>query len=228
MPTPPNTTTTTTIASPEGASGYVDPNKKVEPEVKPEDKPVKEPEVKDPSTGYKKVEGEPEVKPEVKTVPEVKPGDKTPEQILKEEIDTALGDLPDKETISAFAIEHKLTKDQVQAYVGLRKSEDAKFLQDNADRVKETREGWTNELKDDPDFGGENFDKNVDRVEKVYDEYMPNTKKALTGKGNVLPPYIMRDLLSLSKTLNPTTDLITGDASVPAKKEENFLDTYYE
>ena len=39
----------------------------------------------------------------------------------------------------------------------------------------------------DPEFGGENFDKNVDRVEKVLEKYMPNMKKVLTERGSMLP-----------------------------------------
>jgi hypothetical protein len=42
-----------------------------------------------------------------------------------------------------------------------------------------------------------------------------------------LPPYIMRDFLSLAKALNPTTKLVTGEPSEVKKEEGNFLDDMY-
>ena len=198
--------------------------KKVEEEKIAAEKKIEEDKkkVETPATGYV------EKTPEEKIAAEKLEAEKKVTEVSKEDIDKALGDFPDKEGMSKFAVEQKITKEQLEAYVALRKSQDATAIQEYENTVKETRTTWHTELKNDADFGGENFDKNVDRVEKVLEKYLPNTKKILTERGSMLPPYIMRDLLSLSQTLNPTTDLVTGDPSKPVEKEDgNFLEVMY-
>lgn len=193
------------------------------------DTPAEEPKVEKPATGYDTPAEEVKVeKPAEEKVKEeeVKTDEKTQEQ-LKEEIDQVLGELGDydKKLISEFAAENKMSKEQVQAYVKMVKSENDKG-QINA---KEQRNTWKKELLSDGEFGGndENFDKNVQRVEQILEKHLPNTKKILTDRGSMLPPYIMKDLLGLHKMLNPTTELVNGDASKPVEKKGNFLDEMY-
>lgn len=205
----------------------IEADKKVEADKKLEEEKAAAAEpVKDPVTGYAK-------KPDEVAKEEVKPGEvakeevKPTEELSKEDIDKALGDLYDKEVISDFAVKHKLSKVQLEAYIELRTAEDAKFTKLGKDRVQQVKVDNWNELKNDADFGGENFDKNLDSVEKLMDTYLVNTKKLLTDKGGMLPPYMMKDLLVLHKTLNPTTSLVLGDASKPVeKKEDSALDFY--
>jgi len=199
-----------------------------EPTKKPEENKAKEPEadkkIETPATGYGKEEtpSEPE-KEEVKEPT-------TEEEKAKAELDELVKDLPEainKEEVTKFALENKLTKEQVVAY----KNYVAKNLKDaeakQKEAVKAQRSEWKKELTTDPEFGGENFDKNVDRVEKVLENYMPNMKKVLTERGSMLPPYVMRDLLALSKILNPTTTLVSGDPIQPEETDKNFLDDMY-
>ena len=201
---------------------------KVEPVAEPVAEPKTEPVVENPATGYddkNKVEPAAEPKAEPKTEPVTEP--KTEDEI-KKEFDGLLTDFSDKEVILDFAIKQKLTKEQVEAYVSLRKEEDARLIAKFDNDKIEARSKWSNELKEDKDFGGDDFDKNINRVEKVLENFMPNTKKVLTDTKGMLPPYIMRDLLSLSKTLNPTISLVSGDPSVPVVDEsENFLEGFY-
>jgi hypothetical protein len=143
------------------------------------------------------------------------------------EVVKSLGDGFDVEKISKFALDNKFTKAQVEAYVKLTKAESQEIARKQEEAIKSQRKAWKEELAKDPEFGGENFDKNVDRVEKVLQNYMPNTKKVLTERGSMLPPYIMRDFLSLAKALNPTTKLVTGEPSEVKKEEGNFLDDMY-
>ena len=46
----------------------------------------------------------------------------------------------------------------------------------------------------------------------------------------MLPSYIMRDLMGLFKTLNPTTKLVNGNPSQVVEKSDNknFLEEMYE
>ncbi len=199
-------------------------------EEKVEEKKVEEPVVEDKTTGYsddpeKKVEPKVEEKVEEKKPVE---GEKTAEELRITEINDTLGDRDDKESIAKFAVENNMTKDQVTAYMTMRDAEDAQWDADDKAAAQAQRSAWKKELLDDPTFGGDNFDINVDKVDKVLNNLMPNTKKVLTERGNMLPPYIMRDLLEVSKALNPTTTLVNGDPSEPVAKEEgNFLDSMY-
>lgn len=180
------------------------------------------------TTGY----GDPEVvtPPVVVTPVEVPlPADATDEQKLQKEITDAvkaLGDGYNKEQITKFALDNKLSKVQLDAYVKMTKDEDAAFVKSQEEAKVNQRKVWKEELQADTEFG-KDFVKNVDRVEKVLQNNMPNTKKMLTEKGGVLPPYIMKDLLSIAKALNPTTSLVSGEAPAPAQDDSNFLDDMY-
>lgn len=182
------------------------------------------------ATGY----GEPEeVVPPAEVVP---PVEKTPEELTAEEkaekeLVEAVKDLSDnynKEEIKKFAKEHKLTVDQVKAYVKLQKGQDAAFLVAEQTRVKAQRSTWNNELKTDAEFGGANFDTNLDKVEKLMEKFMPDTKKVLTEKGGMLPPYFMKDFLRLAKAMNPTSKFVGGNAPAPKEEEKSFLEDLYQ
>ena len=146
------------------------------------------------------------------------------------EIETALGDHVAKESILKFATDNKMNKDQVLAYVELEKNAAAQAVKDQEQLVTENRAKWHTELSEDKDFGGENFGKNIKRVDELMDKLMPEMKKELTDRDGMLPPYVMRGLLRVSKALNPTTNLVNGDPSKPIVEEKKgeFLDTMYE
>lgn len=191
-------------------------------EAKPVDKAV---------TGYGK-ESEAEA---VKDTPPVTEAAKTEvpttdEEKVKAELAEVVKELPDsidKDKLTKFALDNKLTKEQLVAYSNLVKEDQKNSEASQKEAVKAQRLEWKNELAKDPEFGGEYFDKNVDRVEKVLENYMPNMKKVLTERGSVLPPYIMRDLLALSKVLNPTTNLVIGEVGQAEGTDKNFLDELY-
>lgn len=207
--------------------GYGDPIKEETPPPaapkKEDDKPIEKK-----VTGYESKE---EIPPPA--APPAPKKEETPPPAAKEgEVDynESLKDLPesiDKEKVLKFATENKLSKEQVEAYKKFVKEETASLEARQNEAVKEQRSTWKKELMTDPEFGGENFDKNVDRVEKVLEKYMPNMKKVLTERGSMLPPYIMRDFLALDKLLNPSNTLVTGDVNQP-KEEKNYLDELYQ
>lgn len=191
-----------------------------------EDKAAEEAKIDDPSTGYGKDKHiKKELTPEEqKVIDDAKSEDEKAAEANKVEVLEVLKDMPNKESIAEFAIANGFNKEQVTAYADMLKGQNAKSIE-NRD---EMRSNWNQELMDDSTFGGENFDANVDKVEKVLQNYLPNMKKALTDKGGMMPPYLMRDLLSLSKTLNPTTELVDGEPSKlnNDKKEFTVQDMY--
>lgn len=250
-PTPEATPTPEVVTEPKAGEvddlGYTTPEEVVPEiitpteEVKPDEevKPTEElPANEDDSTGYGK-DDDPEEKPAEKTPEEIAKEnkaeeDKTDEEkaadLVKANIEKSINELPDtfnKAELTKFVDENGLTDKQVEAYVKLEKENQASLVTDKANAVKEQRSAWKGELQGDPEFGGENFDKNVDRVNKVLDKYMPDTKKILTERGTMLPPYIMRDFLKLDKILNPTAKLPTGEPPAVKKEEVSLLDSLY-
>ena len=155
-------------------------------------------------------------------------------------IDTE-GLLPEEiNSIRDFAKQHKVSKEIVKALVAQKQAEIKKLSDYSANqeklqetKVKEQRQGWYNELKDDPDFGGTNFSTNIKKAEQIIEEHLPNLKKKLTESGGMLPPYVMRDLAKLSDVLHSTENLVTGDPLKLVKdddkdsKEENDPLAYY-
>jgi len=187
---------------------------------------------KDASTGYDK-----DTTPKTDDKAPVE-NDKTkepsPEEAAKKELEEVLKDAPknvSKDKILEFATKHKMTKEQVADYVGLMKEDNERAIKEREAQLSETRKGWKEELYNDPNFGAasnETFDKSVFEARKVLNKFMPNMKKVLTERGTMLPPYVMKDLLGLSKVLNPKTDFTQGDPSKVEPKEKNFLEEMYQ
>ena len=238
MPTPPVTTTVVPPVSDDNLDdfGYEKmPAPVVTPPVAVVPPPAEVvPPVEEPATGYGKKDDV--VPPPTEVVPPVvekKPEDMTDEEKAAKEITDvvkSLGDEFDQAKISKFVLDNKLTKEQVAAYVKDAKDSSVKAKNEAAVKLKEQRDSWKNELMSDKEFGGLNsadFDHNVHQVENLLKNNMPNLKKHLTEKGGVLPPYIMRDLLSLSKALNPKAAFVQGEAATPPEDSNNFLDDMY-
>ena len=184
--------------------------------------------VEKPVTGYAK---EPDkIIEEVVPPVEVKPIDlgfelKIDEIIPKDEVNK----------LKELTKTHSLSKEAAQTLLDMKaadfkKAADDKIAQEKAfdNHIKKTRADWYNELKADPGFGGDKFDHNVMQAEKVLEEFMPGTKKQLTERGSVLPPYVMRDLAKLADHLYSTERLTQGEPTVPEQltKEDDPLAFY--
>lgn len=161
----------------------------------------------------------------------VDPAVETPEQKALKEIETAvstLGDSYNKKAISEFAVKNKLNKEQVEAYVAQMKADDANEVKIREEKITAQRQAWNEDLVKDPEFGGDNFDKSVHEVESLLGKYFPDTKKVLTDKKGMLPPYFMKDLLRVAKALKPTNQFEGGEPPGPKEDSETgFLDDMY-
>ena len=135
--------------------------------------------------------------------------DETPLELdLKGLEETAVAD------IKEFAKAHNLTKEQAQALVDKRKSdEDAKVTAVETYKAEEAKifQKWETELKSDPDFGGDNFAHSVHNVNKLIREELPGLKNLLTTSGKRLPPSLMKDLNSVARKLYGETELVNGE-----------------
>lgn len=246
--TPPTTQTSTTgyetppVETPPAPAddfGYGDMSGQVDAPVEtpPAETPPVETPPKENSTGYGEPTAEEKAEAEKaalaeKAKEELSEEDlKDADKLLRFEIKESLGKLPeglDKDKIEAFVLENKMSKEQVDAYVKYSQTEAQQISEGLEQAKKQQKVDWSNELKNDESFGGDNFNINIDRAEKMLGDHLPNLKKALTERGSMLPPYIMKDLANLYKTLNPKTTLVNGDPSIKvADDEENYLEAMY-
>ena len=132
-----------------------------------------------------------------------------------------------------FAKANALPKEAAQALVNLRKSEfDANLAQAEeakkaqARAIEKVKASWDKELRTDATFGGDKFAHNVAQVEKVLADFMPSTKKTLTERGSMLPPYVMRDLAKLAEKLYAAEKLVQGEAAVGEAVVEDKQDDH--
>lgn len=182
--------------------------------------PVETPEeIKDPATGYG--EEPPIVEEPPPPVPAVDPA-------ALDDMDKALEGVPkeDAAEMKAFAVENKIAADVLKKWGDKVKANVEKQKLAIADREKQleqeknrTRRAWHDELKADPVFGGDKFDRSVSQAEKVLAEFMPQTKKALTERKTMLPPYVMRDLAVMADHLYATEKLTQGEPIVAQTEE---------
>jgi hypothetical protein len=192
---------------------------------KEDDKPE---EVKDPASGYG-AEPPKEVVEEPVVVP--------PAEELKLDFELDLKDVPEDsaKALKEFAKSHKLSKEAAQALVDQKKSElsnlksaQLKAIEDEKKAVAKVKSDWDKELRNDPLFGGNNFVKNVAKVEKALNDFFPETKKVLTERKSVLPPSVMRDISKLADKLYSSDRLVTSDEATVPKVEKDYdpLDFY--
>lgn len=206
----------------------------VTPPAVEEKPPEKLEDIKDAATGYG-----------IKAPPAPKDGDPAPAEVVPpvekppEELTIDTKGLDEKEATKLvdFAKANKLSKEAAQALVEMRKSESVASLAAQQAQAKaqiaeiaKLKAGWHKELASDPNFGGDKFEKSLMKVEKVLADFMPSTKKELTARGSMLPPYVMRDLAKIADTLYSNDRLIVGESgSAPKDKEEKVsspLDYY--
>lgn len=192
--------------------------------------PPESTEVKDPATGYgaepPKVDAAPPAPPAAPVTPPV-----------TDDMDKALGELPKEELgkIKEFMTTHKVAPETAKAYADLRRDEIKAAQKWSEDQGKERdrqiaqmKADWYKELKDDKDFGGENFSKSTQAVERIMQDLMPSTKKRLTETKGMLPPYLMRDLAKVAETLYKNPNLVRGEPPAPKapETEDSPLDFY--
>ena len=190
--------------------------------------------VKDPATGYGEEPPKVETpKPEEKK-PEDKPEEKKPEEKKPEE---QAGDVvldlngfseSDAKEINDFVKENKVSEKAAKAWVELRRKEvsDAVEQQANAqqkitDDNNKLKASWRKELEEDKDYGGDNFQRNVNLTERVLADYFPETKKNLTERKGMLPPHYMKELLNLANDLYDNGRLTIGTDPVNTKDAKN-------
>lgn len=142
-------------------------------------------------------------------------------------------------SIEKFATDHKLGQEAVDAFAELARAANGNIEAFKADQKAKIeaaklkqRTDWRNELNADPNFGGQQFDQSLKRVDAVLDSpHFSETKKFLTTTGGALPPSVMKDLLKMHTVLFGQTDGVvhpSGDAqNANLDQGQKFLKEFY-
>lgn len=199
-------------------------------EEKPKEEEPKEEEPKEEEKPVELVTGYGDEPPKVKEEPKEEEPKEEEKPAESDEFKIAEpGDLLTEEVaeLESFIKTHKVGKELAEALVEKKKADVAKLKKYTEDQEKErerqtalTKAQWHKELKEDSTFGGEKFEFNIKRAEKVIEDHMPNLKKRLTESGTMLPPYVMRDLATLAGHLYSTPKLAQGEPSGPSAEEK--------
>lgn len=122
--------------------------------------------------------------------------------------------------IQEFAKAHKLSKEQAQGLVQKYKADEearAKRIEDYKVEEAKVFKKWETELKEDPEFGGQNFNDSVHGVNRLIREELPGLKNLLTTSGKRLPPSLMKDLNKVARKFYGETEFNQGDRSSESK-----------
>lgn len=117
------------------------------------------------------------------------------------------------EQFEPIAKELGLTQEQADKLVGIHAESLQKFQQQAAEQHSQQMEAWTNELKQDPEFGGANFDANLKSAQKAVKQFgSEGLIKALdeTGMGN--HPDLVRTFAMIGKAISED-GFVSGDKS---------------
>lgn len=107
------------------------------------------------------------------------------------------------EAFEPIAKELGLSQEQADKLVAIHAETVQKQQQAMADQHSQQMEAWTNELREDPDFGGAKFDANVKSAQKAVETFgSEGLKKALeeTGLGN--HPDLVRTFAMIGKSIS--------------------------
>jgi hypothetical protein len=159
------------------------------------------------------------VEPEKVLYPDTKEETKPVENVVpdKYELKLAEGSLLDQsnvERIAALAKERGLTQEQAQ---DLLKTEEGAVLHFNQQKLQEhlnVRETWVKEIKTDKDFGGDNFNANLEIAQKVIREFGgEELMKVLDATGYGSNPDVFKFAVKIGQKLG-----VGGDTFVRASQ----------
>lgn len=185
------------------------------PEKKPDEKKdaSEKSEEVEPGTGYG---AEP---PKVEDPPKDPPKD-PPTPPVPTDLDKKLEGLNEgfAKIVKEQATDLGLEGEKLDKFIALKKTEQAaavKWQQDQQAEMKRQENAkhaaWDKELREDPTFGGQNFNINRTRAEKILDEYGGEFKKELTTNKVMVRPSVMRMLARIADDVWPDRKELNGD-----------------
>jgi hypothetical protein len=173
------------------------------------------PETKAPETPAAKKEGAAaEPAPASKEQPAAQPA------IAKGDVKLPEGSLLAAETVEeivSFVNEKKLPKDVAQAIVERESALLGSFVEGEKVKHEKLKDGWYEAAKGDKEFGGEQFDANIERGHRVIRRFFgPDFLKLLEATGGDVHPEVIRGFVRLGKQFSDDQLVVPGD-KVPAE-----------
>jgi hypothetical protein len=131
--------------------------------------------------------------------------------------------------ITAYAKENGLSNEQAQSQLNREIDRTVKLTEDiykaEADNHQKTVEGWAEEVKNDPEMGGDNFDLTVSKAKRVIDKFgSDKLKEALNESGYGNHPEVVRLFAKISELDVEDTH---EDGGRPATVEETRKSILY-
>lgn len=107
--------------------------------------------------------------------------------------------------IAAFARGRGLSNEQAQALLDQRHEGAAELSRRQTDQLQQIRSQWEQQVRDDPELGGEQFDATLKRTKLVMDRFAPEGSKMReilneTGYGN--HPEFVRFVAAIGKAMS--------------------------
>lgn len=130
------------------------------------------------------------------------------------------------EEIISFANEKKLPKDVAQAIAERENAVLSSYVEGEKEKHTKAKDQWYETAKTDKEFGGVEFDKNIERGHRVIKRFFgPEFLNILEKTGGDVHPEVIRGFVRLGKAMSDDQLVIPGD-KVPADPER-IEDRFY-
>lgn len=116
------------------------------------------------------------------------------------------------EKVAQIAKEQKLSNAQAQALLNAKSDAIAEFTTKQQEQVKhKSTNDWVNEMKSDPELGGDGFDKNVEMAKRVVQKFGTESfKKTLNESGLGNHPELVRVFSRIGKLMSEDQLVLPG------------------
>lgn len=155
---------------------------------------------------------------------EDKPAEEQPaaEVELKLELKDGVSE-EDVSEVLEFAKENKLSQEAAQKILDSRSALQSKFANAQAQALSNAIESWKTEVKNDPEIGGDNFQKSIELANLTISHYDKEFKTVLdkTGLGN--HPKVLRLLARIGKDLQDDSLVKNKNHGAPESRSEADL-----
>ena len=81
-------------------------------------------------------------------------------------------------------------------------------------QITEQRQVWFDEMRADKEFGGENFDNSMTKVNQVLKDYGQELTKQLDESKAMLPPYVVKMVARIGQTMYGNKPMIQGQPKI--------------
>lgn len=150
-------------------------------------------------------------------------GEGAPDEYKWEKPEGFEGELDEKalEEFEPIARELGLTQEQANQLVALQAQVSQRYQEAAQTQFAETQKQWMDDLKNDADFGGNNFDANVKLAQKGVNALgMPELKEALNETGMGKHPALVKAFAKVGRSISEDGFELGGQSTAPKTAAE--------